>query len=64
MKKVAIDTNIAVEVLNNNKETIEFLRGFDQIFVPITVSGELLFGVSNSKNMDTNLPKFRRFIAQ
>ncbi len=64
MKKVAVDTNIAIAVLNDNKEIIEFLRAFDQIFIPITVSGELLFGVSNSKNADINLPKFREFISR
>lgn len=46
--KIALDTNIAIEVLNNNIQTINTIRQFELIYLPITVCGELLFGAKNS----------------
>ncbi len=43
MKAVAIDTNVAIDVLNGEKPVIERLQKFDIIYLPVTVSGELLF---------------------
>ena len=63
LNKIALDTNIAIEILNNNQPTIEILRQFDVIFLPITVCGELLFGVKNSSRQDYNLPRYQALIA-
>ena len=63
MEKVAIDTNIAIAILNGSENTVNYLRSFHQIFIPVTVSGELLFGAHNSKNTKANLINFRKFIA-
>jgi hypothetical protein len=37
LNKTALDTNVAIEVLNNNKLTIEVLEQFDMIYLPVTV---------------------------
>jgi len=62
MKRIALDTNIAVEVLNGNQDTIERLQKFDVLYLPITACGELLFGAKNSKKSKTNEKKLKAFI--
>ncbi len=62
MKKVALDTNIAADILNGKTDTIQFVRTFDLIFLPVTVEGELLFGAKNSGKREENLKRFRAFI--
>ena len=62
MKAVAIDTNIAIDVLNGNEIVIEQLKEFEIIYLPETVAGELLFGAKNSKKRTANLGLFREFI--
>jgi len=54
MKRIALDTNIAVEILNENQDTIERLQKFNVLYLPITVCGELLFGAKNSKRSKSN----------
>lgn len=63
-KKIAIDTNIAIGILNGHENVIVYLSNFDQIFIPVTVNGELLFGAHNSTKTEDNLSKFRQFISQ
>ncbi|TLV02259.1 type II toxin-antitoxin system VapC family toxin [Dyadobacter luticola] len=63
LRKIAMDTNIAIEVLNNNAATIASLNQFDLIFLPVTVCGELLFGARNSSRVLYNLPRYEAFIA-
>lgn len=62
MKAVAIDTNVAIDVLNGKKSVINLLRKFDMVYLPVTVSGELLFGAKNSGKRTINLEVFRNFI--
>ncbi|MGB1206260.1 MAG: type II toxin-antitoxin system VapC family toxin [Chitinophagales bacterium] len=62
MKRIALDTNIAIELLNKNKNTIKQLEKFDIFYLPITVCGELLFGALNSKRKNSNEKKVRVFI--
>jgi len=63
LNKIALDTNIAIEVLNSNELTIRILMQFDLIYLPITVCGELLFGAKNSGRVKRNLSRFESFIA-
>lgn len=63
LSKIALDTNIAIEVLNSNESTIQILRQFDSIYLPITVCGELLFGAKNSGRAHFNVPRFESFIS-
>ena len=47
MKRIGIDTNIAIDFLNGNFEIVSLLETFDEICIPITVCGGLLFGAMN-----------------
>ncbi len=62
MKRIALDTNIAVDILNGSQETIERLEKYDVYYLPIVVCGELLFGAMNSKRKTSNIKKFKGFI--
>ncbi len=62
MNSIALDTNIAIDVLNENLGVIEKLQAYDLIYLPVTVAGELLFGAKNSAKRKNNLNRFRAFI--
>ncbi len=62
--KIALDTNIAVDVLNAKASTIALLQAYTKIYLPVTVCGELLFGAKNSNRKTQNEPKYQDFIAQ
>ena len=62
MNSIALDTNIAVDVLNGKTPIIELLQQFEVIYLPITVSGELLFGAKNSANRLHNESRYQAFI--
>jgi len=62
MNTIALDTNIAVDVLNGKGETIRLLEGYEILCLPVTVCGELLFGAKNSANRTKNENKYRTFI--
>jgi len=62
MKGIALDTNAAIDLLNGKPEVTKMLKGFDLIFLPVTVVGELLFGAKNSSRKKENLSIFRNFI--
>ncbi len=61
-KLVAIDTNVAIAVLNGDRKILSSLKKFDSITLPFTVCGELLFGAYNSSRTKSNLFLFRKFI--
>jgi tRNA(fMet)-specific endonuclease VapC len=63
MKRIGIDTNIAIDFLNGNFEIVSLLETFDEICIPITVCGELLFGAMNSTRRTNNLQNFKSFIS-
>jgi tRNA(fMet)-specific endonuclease VapC len=56
MKTVAIDTNIAIAYLNGKSEK-DFFVDFDEVYLPITVLGELRFGAENSAKRNENINK-------
>ena len=62
MSSIAIDTNIAIDILNGNKEILDRFEKYSSIYLPVTVCGELLYGAANSGNSKKNLTKFREFI--
>ncbi|TAE19587.1 MAG: type II toxin-antitoxin system VapC family toxin [Bacteroidetes bacterium] len=62
--KIALDTNIAVDVLNAKTATITLLEAYNTIYLPVTVCGELLFGAKNSSKKVQNEQKYKDFIAQ
>ncbi len=62
VKHIAIDTNIAIALLNNQTTIFSILNKFDIIYIPITVCGELLFGAKNSKLSAKNTKRYFEFI--
>lgn len=54
---VALDTNIAVRVLNDVQATIQWLSGFTEILLPVIVVGELRYGAVNSTRATANLSR-------
>lgn len=62
LETVAIDTNIAIDILNGKQYIIDFLKDFSSLSIPVTVIGELLYGAENSVKKDENLTKYKDFI--
>ena len=62
MQQIALDTNIAIDLLNGNQDLLERLGTFDLLCLPVTVCGELLFGALNSGRPEENLQRFKAFI--
>jgi tRNA(fMet)-specific endonuclease VapC len=62
MSKIALDTNIAIDLLNGNPEVIATLLQYDSTYLPVTVCGELLFGAKNSGKSKSNELKYKGFI--
>jgi len=62
VNKVALDTNIVIDIFNNKKELLQLLRNYQEIYLPVIVCGELLFGAKNSSKRLENERQFRGFI--
>ena len=61
-EKIALDTNVVIDILNNKPKTIALLSHYQTLYLPITVCGELLFGAKNSAKSHENELKCRNFI--
>ncbi len=61
---IALDTNIAVDVLNDVPRTIQWLAGIGEIFLPVPVIGELRFGALKSSRASENQAKVDRLVAR
>ncbi len=48
MVAVALDTNVAIPLLNNESWVAESLHSYSSLLLPVVVCGELLFGAQNS----------------
>lgn len=63
MRKLALDTNIVIDLFNGNEQTKNAIEeNADQICLPSVVCGELLYGAKNSGKVEKNLEKHRAFI--
>jgi tRNA(fMet)-specific endonuclease VapC len=60
--KIALDTNVVIAIFNNKRDTVNLLRDYQTIYLPITVCGELLFGAKNSNKSQENEQKCHEFI--
>ena len=60
--RVAIDTNIAIKLLNGNEAIDNFLSEYSEICLPVIVVGELIFGAMNSKHAEENLARHKKLI--
>ena len=63
MKMTALDTNIAIDLLNGNADSLYKYGKFSFFYLPVTVCGELLYGAMNSSGSKNNLLKYRGFIS-
>jgi tRNA(fMet)-specific endonuclease VapC len=63
VKSAALDTNIAIHILNNDKAIVKKISRIPLLYLPVTVEGELLFGALNSGKSIKNLKAFREFIS-
>jgi tRNA(fMet)-specific endonuclease VapC len=54
---LALDTNIAVQVLKDARDVLEWLSGFAELFLPVIVIGELRYGAMNSARSAANLAR-------
>jgi len=61
-KGLALDTNIAIDILNGKGEIANLCFKYYPIYLPIIVCGELLFGAINSGRSEINLSKYKDFI--
>lgn len=61
---IALDTNIVVDFLNGNENITKKIIEYQKIYIPITVLGELLYGVKNSSKKNENLNKLQSFISK
>lgn len=60
--KVALDTDVAIKFLNGDENITNFLLRHTEIFLPIIVVGELIFGALNSKHAEQNLARHKKLI--
>jgi len=61
---VALDTTVAVQVMNGVAATVTFLNTFSKIFLPVPVIGELRYGAVNSTRSAENLARISKLLAQ
>ena len=61
---VALDTNQAVALLNDDPRAIAFYSSFQSLSLPTPVLGELVFGALNSKRVTENLANIDRLISR
>lgn len=62
-EKIALDTNIVIDIFNNKQNIIALLNNYQTIYLPVTVCGELLFGAKNSAKNQENEQKCHAFIS-
>ena len=63
MDTTALDTNIAIDLLNGNEDILHRYEKYTSLYLPVTVCGELLYGALNSNNSRKNLSKYHGFIS-
>jgi len=57
-----LDTNTAIEALNNKLNLQRLLDGSRNVFLSTTVVGELRYGAEKSSHVEANFAKIRRLI--
>ncbi len=64
MKSAVVDTNILSDLFRGEASVVSFLQGFEYIYVPVTVLGELLFGFVLGNRETENRRRLERFLSQ
>lgn len=62
--KVALDTNVAIALLNGHPETARWALNFREIFLPSPVIGELCYGALNSGRPSENLRRIEELTSR
>lgn len=60
--EIALDTSVAVRFLNGDAVIVSRVLALPEMFLPMVVVGELLFGAENSSRQLQNLPRYLEFI--
>lgn len=60
--KIALDTDIAIKFLNGDTAIDIFLSNYSEIYLPVIVVGELIYGALNSTHAEQNLDRHKRLI--
>lgn len=60
-KSAALDTNVAIEVLNDVSLAVNWLKTVQVVYLPVIVLGELLYGARNGKLSAENLRRIVQF---
>jgi tRNA(fMet)-specific endonuclease VapC len=58
----ALDTNVAIQLLNDVPEILRWLGQFRLVVVPVPVIGELNYGARNAAKVDENLSRLGRLL--
>jgi len=64
MNGSAIDTNVIIKFLNGDEKARQIFDENQDIAIPVTVVGELVFGACKSARRQENLKLFNDFISQ
>jgi len=54
---VALDTNLAIAILNGDGQVTDWANAFARLFIPVPVLAELRFGAMNSGHASHNLAR-------
>lgn len=60
--KCLLDTSIIIHSFKSHNDIVQKLDSFDEVFVPVFVVGELLFGAYKSSNPEKNLLQISLFL--
>jgi tRNA(fMet)-specific endonuclease VapC len=61
--KFLLDTNIVIALFNNEPDVVENLHNAADVYLPVTVAGELFFGARNSLRYRQNIKKIEQFLS-
>jgi tRNA(fMet)-specific endonuclease VapC len=53
--KYLLDTNTVISFMRKDKKTVEAIHELEEVFIPVTVVGELYYGAFKSKKIKENL---------
>lgn len=62
--RIALDTNQAVHLLNDVPAVVAWLDSFGELYLPVTVIGELLYGAMNSSRAVENVPRVNALVTR
>lgn len=55
--KIALDTNQAIAVMNDQDDAGSWIATFKEVYLPVPVLGELIYGALNSSRVEANLQR-------